>query len=72
MLGAWATQMSQVSRHGLVFKVLAVLGGNPRKKTTLTVGSDTSCTYYKYCDRIRVLYGAGGVPERERESIIAS
>lgn len=58
--------MSEVSRHGLVFKVLKVFWGNPRKKRTLTVGNDTSCTYYKYYDRIRVLYGAGEMPERER------
>lgn len=63
MLGAWATQMSEVSRHGLVFRYLKFLG--KPKKRTLTVGNDTSCTYYKYYQRIRVLYGAGEVPERE-------
>ena len=33
----------------------------------LTVGSDTSCTYYEYRGRFGVLYGDKAVPKRERE-----
>lgn len=41
--------------------------GRPREMRALTVGSDTSCTYYEYCSRFGVLYGDKAVPKRERE-----